>query len=158
MGFLSFAGRLLFTSVFLLTAWQEFNEFRVGGGPIAAVFKHNTGLVAAQISSHLGVQLPAIEINHILATTIVLKGIGAILFILGSPVGAYILLLHLAVSTSITHDFYNYNIGEPEFFRLLSEFAQGVALSGALLIFLGMRRKPGPSRQPKKSVPKSKKS
>ncbi|PWS21080.1 hypothetical protein DKP78_25470, partial [Enterococcus faecium] len=39
MGFVSFAGRVLFASVFLLSAYQEFSEFGADGGPAAKALR-----------------------------------------------------------------------------------------------------------------------
>ncbi|XP_077241993.1 uncharacterized protein LOC143882335 [Tasmannia lanceolata] len=155
MGFTSFAGRVLFASVFILSAWQEFNEFGDDGGPSAKVFKPKFGILTNHITSNLGVQLPEIEIKHIVAAAIALKGIGGILFIFGSSLGAYLLVLHLAITTPILYDFYNYDIEKPEFLLLFVKFTQNLALFGALLFFLGMKNMI-PKRLPKKKVTKTK--
>ncbi|KAG1362565.1 hypothetical protein COCNU_10G007840 [Cocos nucifera] len=155
MGFVSFAGRVLFASVFLLSAYQEFNEFGVDGGPAAKALRPKFNLVMKHVSTHLGVVVPHVEMKHVVAATIFLKGLGGLLFIFSSSFGAYLLLLYLAFITPVVYDFYNYDMERPEFVQLFVKFAQNLALFGALLFFLGMKNSI-PKRQPKKKVPKSK--
>lgn len=155
MGFISFAGRVLFASVFILSAWQEFNEFGVDGGPAAKAFRPKFDIFTNHVTAHLAIQAPEIEIKQIVAATIALKGIGGILFIFGSSFGAYLLLIHLAVATPIFCDFYNYDTEKPEFIQLFVKFTQNLAFFGALLFFLGMKNSI-PKRQYKKKAPKTK--
>ncbi|OAY75866.1 uncharacterized protein LOC109708309 [Ananas comosus] len=155
MGFVSFAGRVLFASVFLLSAYQEFIEFGVDGGPAAKALRPKFNLFVNHVSSHLGVAVPHIEMQHVIAATIALKGLGGLLFIFSSSFGAYLLLLYLALITPVVYDFYNYDIEKPEFVQLFIKFTQNLALFGALLFFLGMKNSI-PKRQPKKKAPKSK--
>nr|CAD1843828.1 unnamed protein product [Ananas comosus var. bracteatus] len=155
MGFVSFAGRVLFASVFLLSAYQEFIEFGVDGGPAAKALRPKFNLFVNHVSSHLGVAVPHIEMQHVIAATIALKGLGGLLFIFSSSFGAYLLLLYLALITPVVYDFYNYDIEKPEFVQLFIKFTQNLALFGAILFFLGMKNSI-PKRQPKKKAPKSK--
>ncbi|KAF8401858.1 hypothetical protein HHK36_012805 [Tetracentron sinense] len=183
MGFFSFLGRVLFASLFILSAWQiskiyyglnghfsayagfqgkfqfslilEFNEFGVDGGPAAKTFIPKYNVATEHVYSRLGVQVPVVENENIVAAIIGLKGIGGILFVFGSTFGAYLLLLLLAFTTPILYDFYNYDTGKPEFDLLLVEFLQSVALFGALLFFLDMKNSI-PRRQLKKKAPKTK--
>ncbi|XP_008775954.1 uncharacterized protein LOC103696197 [Phoenix dactylifera] len=155
MGFVSFAGRVLFASVFLLSAYQEFNEFGVNGGPAAKALGPKFNLFMKHVSTHLGVVAPHVEMKHVVAATIFLKGLGGLLFIFSSSFGAYLLLLNLAFITPVVYDFYNYDMERPEFVQLFIKFAQNLALFGALLFFLGMKNSI-PKRLPKKKVPKSK--
>ncbi|PQM40976.1 uncharacterized protein Pyn_10794 [Prunus yedoensis var. nudiflora] len=116
MAFISFVGRLLFASVFLLSAWQEFSEFGVDGGPAAKSLRPKFDIFWNHLSTHTGLKEPKqFEIQHLLAATIALKGIGGLLFILGSSLGAYLLLLHQAIATPILYDFYNYDPEKTEF-------------------------------------------
>nr|DAD36744.1 TPA_asm: hypothetical protein HUJ06_007385 [Nelumbo nucifera] len=92
MGFISFIGRVLFASVFILSAWQEFNEFGVDGGPAAKALRPKFDVLTNHVTSNLGVQVPEIEIKHLVAGAVALKGIGGIFFIFGSCFGAYLLL------------------------------------------------------------------
>ncbi|KAG0454396.1 hypothetical protein HPP92_025700 [Vanilla planifolia] len=155
MGFVSFAGRVLFASVFLLSAYQEFIEFGSDGGPAAKTLRPKFNIFIKNVSSHLGFAAPRIDMKHVIATTIALKGLGGLLFIFSSNFGASLLLLYLAFITPIVHDFYNYEIEETKFVQLFIKFTQNLALFGALLFFLGMKNS-NPKRQPKKKAPKVK--
>ncbi|KAG0459192.1 hypothetical protein HPP92_022320 [Vanilla planifolia] len=155
MGFVSFAGRVLFAAVFLLSAYQEFVEFGVDGGPAAKALRPKFNLFLKHVTSHLGFAAPRVEMKHVIGTTIVLKGLGGLLFIFSSNFGASLLLLYLAFITPIVYDFYNYDIEKAEFVQLFIKFTQNLALFGALLFFLGMKNSI-PKRQLKKKAPKTK--
>ncbi|XP_068639939.1 uncharacterized protein [Aristolochia californica] len=155
MGFFSFAGRVLFASVFILSAWQEFNEFGADGGPAAKLWGPKFEGFSNHVTHNVGFQLPELEIKHLVAAAIALKGVGGVLFIFGSTFGAYLLVLHLLLSTPILYDFYNYDIEKHEFSLLFVKFTQNLALFGALLFFLGMKNSI-PKRQPKKKSAKTK--
>ncbi|RVW67083.1 hypothetical protein CK203_063179 [Vitis vinifera] len=132
-----------------------FDEFGVDGGPAAKELIPKFTVIKQHISSKLGLGVPNIDVRNLVATTIVLKGLGGILFVFGSSFGAYLLLLHLAITTPLLYDFYNYELNKPEFHLLLPEFLQSIALFGALLFFLGMKNCI-PRRQLKKKIPKTK--
>ncbi|XP_031261066.1 uncharacterized protein LOC116134040 [Pistacia vera] len=155
MGFFSFLGRVLFASLFILSAWQMFNDFGVDGGPAAKELIPKLAVARKHLSSTLGLGIPDIEVRHIVATTIFLKGIGGILFVIGNTFGAFLLLVHLVLITPLLFDFYNYGPMDPEFVPLLNEFLQNIALFGALLFFIGMKNLI-PRRQLKKKTPKAK--
>ncbi|PON98720.1 HR-like lesion-inducer [Trema orientale] len=155
MGFFSFLGRVLFASLFILSAWQAFNEFGVDGGPAAKELVPKFTAFKENLSAKLGVALPNIDARQLVATIITSKALGGILFVFGSSFGAYILLFYLALITPILYDFYNYSPEKPRFGVLLNDFLQNVALFGALLIFIGMKNSL-PKRQIKKKAPKSK--
>ncbi|EEF33076.1 uncharacterized protein LOC8276159 isoform X1 [Ricinus communis] len=155
MAFASFVGRVLFASVFILSAWQEFNDFGVDGGPAAKSFAPKFNVFSRHVSSNTGFQVPPVEIKHLVAAAIAVKGLGGLLFIFGSSFGAYLLLLHQAVVTPILYDFYNYDADKKEFHQLFTKFTQNLALFGALLFFIGMKNSI-PRRQLKKKTPKSK--
>ncbi|GMJ01954.1 hypothetical protein like AT1G04340 [Hibiscus trionum] len=129
MGFVSFVGRVLFASIFLLSAWQEFNEF--------------------------GVQVPEFDIKYLVAASVAFKGVGGILFTFGSSIGAYLLILQQLIVTPILYDFYNYDTEKKEFNILFIKFTQNLALLGALFFFIGMKNST-PKRQLKKKAPKTK--
>ncbi|KAK3024885.1 hypothetical protein RJ639_044022 [Escallonia herrerae] len=155
MGFFSFLGRVLFASLFILSAWQMYNEFGVDGGSAAKEVAPKLVVVQRFITSKFGEGGPNIDVRHFVAASIVLKGLGGILFVFGSSFGAYLLLYHLLYTTPLVCDFYNYSYGEPEFFALLNEFVQCLALFGALLFFIGMKNSI-PRKQHKKKAPKTK--
>lgn len=95
------------------------------------------------------------QIKHLVRAAIFLKGIGGILFIIGSSLGAYLLIMHQLIAIPILYDFYNYDSEEKEFNQLFIKFTQNMALYGALLFFIGMKNS-FPRRQHKKKVPKTK--
>ncbi|XP_010940605.1 uncharacterized protein [Elaeis guineensis] len=155
MGFLSFAGRVLFASFFVLTAYQDFSEFGLDGGSAAKALAPKYDLFMNYVSLHLGVKVPEVDIKHIVTATIALRGLGGILFIFSSSFGAYLLLLYLALVTPILFDFYNYDIEKREFVQLFLKFTQNLALFGATLFFIGMKNSM-PKKQPKNKTPKTK--
>ncbi|PIA36469.1 hypothetical protein AQUCO_03400393v1 [Aquilegia coerulea] len=142
MGFTSFAGRVLFASVFIISAWQQFNEFGVDGGPSAKALKPKFHVVTNHI-------------KHLVAAAIAFKGIGGILFSFGSSLGAYLLLLHQVAASPIVYDLYNNGIDEDDFVEYVLKYSQSLAVLGALLFFLGMKNSI-PKRQAKKKAPKTK--
>ncbi|XP_028780650.1 uncharacterized protein LOC114736934 [Neltuma alba] len=155
MGFFSFLGRVLFASVFILSAWQMYNEFDVNGGPTATELIPKLTVVKKNLSSKLGVVMRDIDVRQFVATVIFLKGVGGVLFVFGSSFGSFLLLSQLALTTPLLYDFYNYRPNTPEYSLLLNEFMQSTALFGALLFFIGMKNSI-PRRQLKKKAPKTK--
>ncbi|CAA6662614.1 unnamed protein product [Spirodela intermedia] len=150
MGFVAFVGRVLFASIFLLSAVQEFREFGVDGGPAAKAFQPKFD----QLSKHLhpfSFPLLSYQMKHIIAGTVALKGLGGLLFIFGSTLGASLLAIYLALVTPILNDFYNH-LDKPEFSQLFLKFTQDFRMKSsdslslaehgsvrALLFFLGMK-------------------
>ncbi|XP_020574710.1 uncharacterized protein LOC110020805 [Phalaenopsis equestris] len=155
MGFISFAGRVLLASIFLLSAYLEFNEFGSDGGPKAQALRPKYNVFIRHVTTTLGVEVPKVEIKHIVAANIALKGIGGLLFILNSSLGASLLIIQLVLTVPILYDFYNYDIEKPEFAQLFVDFTRNLALFGALLFYLGMKNST-PKRQGKKRAPKPK--
>ncbi|KAH7557583.1 hypothetical protein ACOSP7_027398 [Xanthoceras sorbifolium] len=155
MAFVSFIGRVLFASVFVLSAWQEFNEYGMDGGPAAKALEPKFNIFSKHVSSQTGVQVPAFEIKYLVAAAIVFKGLGSLLFVFGSSLGAYLLLLHQAIATPILYDFYNYDADKKEYGQIFIKFTQSLALLGALLYFIGMKNSMS-RRQLKKKAPKTK--
>ncbi|GKV18995.1 hypothetical protein SLEP1_g29298 [Rubroshorea leprosula] len=139
MGFFSFLGRLLFAFIFILSAWQMFNEFGIDGGPAAMELIPKLTLIKKHMSAQLKVKMPDIDVRQVVATAIALKGLGGILFVFGQTFGAYLLLVYLAFSAPLLYNFYNYNSSDPRFQSLLSDFLQSVAMFGALLFFWEMK-------------------
>ncbi|CAN0904348.1 hypothetical protein LINGRAHAP2_LOCUS23043 [Linum grandiflorum] len=91
MGFFSFLGRVLFSSLFILSAWQMFNEFGDDGGPAAQEIMSKLSM----LKTHLAVKMPDFDARHLVALNIGLKGLGGFLFIFGTPFGAYLLSVSL---------------------------------------------------------------
>ncbi|KAL1535708.1 hypothetical protein AAHA92_28459 [Salvia divinorum] len=155
MGFFSFLGRVLFASIFILSAWQMYNEFGDDGGPAAEKWAPKLALVKKHIDGIIGKNNFHIDARTFVAASIFLNGFGGLLFVLGSSFGAYLLMYYLILTTPLMYDFYNCKAGKPEFFRVLSGFLQCAALVGALLFFLGMKNSIT-RKQPKKKIIKSK--
>ncbi|XP_012452759.1 uncharacterized protein LOC105774740 isoform X1 [Gossypium raimondii] len=145
MGFASFVGRVCFASIFILSAWQMFNEFGVDGGSAGKELAPKLNLAKKHLSSQFHVNFPDIEtffltqVRQLVLTAIAMKGLGAILFVFGHGFGAFLLIVYLLVSTPILHDFYNYGPDEPRYNILLGDFLQCVAQCGALIFFWGMK-------------------
>lgn len=139
MAFLSFIGRLLFVSAFILSAYQEFNEFGTDGGPAAKTLNSKFNVFTKNVAARTSIQVPHVEAKHLVLGFLLLKGLGSLLFVFGSSFGAYILLAHQAVVTPILYDFYNYDADKKEFAQLFIKFSQGLQLLGGLLFFIGMK-------------------
>ncbi|XP_010457476.1 PREDICTED: uncharacterized protein LOC104738952 [Camelina sativa] len=139
MGFFSFLGRVLFASLFILSAWQMFTDFGADGGPAAKELAPKLDLTKAHLSSRFGVAFPNVEVKQVVWTIAALKGLGGLLFVIGNIFGAYLLAVYLVVVSPILYDFYNYGPEDRQFSLLLTEFLQSVALLGALLFFIGMK-------------------
>ncbi|XP_024962441.1 uncharacterized protein LOC112502690 [Cynara cardunculus var. scolymus] len=139
MAFVSFLGRVLFVSVFVLSAWQEFNEFGNDGGSAAKTLVPKFSVFSKHVTAHTGFQVPEFEIKILVAGAIALKGIGSLLFIFGSTIGAFLLILHQLIATPILYDFYNYDVEKKEFSQLFIKFTQNLALLGGLMFFIGMK-------------------
>ncbi|KAI3703295.1 hypothetical protein L1987_73252 [Smallanthus sonchifolius] len=124
MAFLSFIGRVLFVSVFVFSAWQEFNDFGVDGGSAAKAFTPKFNVLSKHFTTHTGFQVPEFEIKFLVAGAIALKALGSFLFVFGSTIGATLLILHQLIATPILYDFYNYDIEKKEFLQLFIKFTQ----------------------------------
>ncbi|KAI4317991.1 hypothetical protein L6164_025807 [Bauhinia variegata] len=155
MAFTSFVGRVLFAYLFILSAWQEFNDFGTDGGLAAKALRPKFHTFSGHVLTHTGIKVPEVEIKHVVAASFGLKGIGGVLFIFGSSLGAYLLLLNQALFIPVLYDFYNYDVEKKEFSELFINFTQNLALFGALLFYIGMKNS-FPRRQLKKVVPNPK--
>jgi len=155
MGFVSFVGRVLFASIFLLSAYQEFSEFGSDGGPAAKSLKPKFNLFVKHVSANIGMAVPHIDIKTVIAATMFLKAFGGLLLIISSSFGAFLLLVYLAFITPVVYDFYNYEMESQQFVQLFTQFLQNLALFGALLFFLGMKNSI-PRRHSKRRTPKAK--
>ncbi|CAH2079186.1 unnamed protein product [Thlaspi arvense] len=153
---------------------MEFNDFGDDGGRAAKSLRPKLNAFVSHVTTHTGQQLPPVHMKLLVAAAIALKGIGGLLFVFGSSLGAYLLLndkrktsnklfmksgfqlLHQAVATPILYDFYNYDVDRKEFSQLFSKFTQSLALLGALLFFIGMKNSRRHGRQLRKKAPKAK--
>ncbi|GLJ22655.1 hypothetical protein SUGI_0426790 [Cryptomeria japonica] len=137
MGFVAFAGRFLFSALFIFSAWLKVYDFGYDGGAALNILTPKYGVFRNHVRTILGVDVPDFEMKQALMTIIALEGIGGILFTFGSNLGAYLLLILLAAVTPIVHDFYNYDMRRPEYVVEFVQFLKNLALFGALLFFLG---------------------
>ncbi|KAL3626401.1 hypothetical protein CASFOL_029950 [Castilleja foliolosa] len=155
MGFVSFLGRVLFASIFILSAWQMYNDYGEDGGPAAKEWAPKLAIAKKSIDGIIGNNDLHIDARAFVGACIFVKGLGGLLFVVGHSFGAFLLIYYLILTTPLLYDFYNYRISEPQFFGLLHDFLQCAALVGALLFFLGMRSSIL-RRQPKKKITKPK--
>ncbi|TQE01132.1 hypothetical protein C1H46_013271 [Malus baccata] len=133
-----------------------FNEFGVDGGPAAKDLSPKFNVFKKNLSAKLGVAIPEIDVRHLAAGVVAMKGLGGLLFVLNSSFGATLLLLQLAITTPLIYDFYNYSPENAKFGILLNEFLQHAALFGALLFFIGMKNSIPKRQVKKKAAPKTK--
>ncbi|KAK1668999.1 hypothetical protein QYE76_057158 [Lolium multiflorum] len=139
MELLSCVGRVLFASFFIISAYREACKFGSDGGPAAKSLEPKFNLFLKQVSTNTGMAVPHIHIKTVTATTLFLKGYGGGFLILNLSLGAFLLLVYLAFITPVMCDFYNYEMGSPQFVQLFTQFSQNLALYGALLFFIGMK-------------------
>ncbi|XP_047055014.1 uncharacterized protein LOC124661197 [Lolium rigidum] len=139
MELLSCVGRVLFASFFIISAYREACKFGSDGGPAAKSLEPKFNLFLKQVSTNTGMAVPHIHIKTVTTTTLFLKGYGGGFLILNLSLGAFLLLVYLAFITPVMCDFYNYEMGSPQFVQLFTQFSQNLALCGALLFFIGMK-------------------
>ncbi|CAI0559166.1 unnamed protein product [Linum tenue] len=149
MSVTSFVGRVLFASIFLLSAWQEFSDYGTDGGSAAKTLAPKLQVFSKHVAERTGFEVPEFDIKAAVAAAVAMKGVGGLLFIAGSSLGAYLLLLHQLIFIPILHDFYNYDPSKQEFNPIFIKFTQNLALFGGLLFFIGMKNSI-PRRQLKK--------
>ncbi|KAG8472922.1 hypothetical protein CXB51_035060 [Gossypium anomalum] len=104
----------------------RFNEFGVDGGPAAKALKPNS-MSSQRLSGFSNVSNSLscyLQIKVLVAAAVAFKGVGGILFIFGSTIGAYLLALQQVIVTTILYDFYNYDTEKKEFGLLFSNFSQ----------------------------------
>ncbi|XP_047320525.1 uncharacterized protein LOC124924548 [Impatiens glandulifera] len=119
---------------------RGFSEFGVDGGPAAKTLKPKFNIFLKHATDHTGLKVSDVEIKHLIAASIVMKGLGSFLFIFGSSIRAYLLLLHKLIATPILYDFYNYDDDRKEYGQLFVKFTQSLALFGAILFFIGINK------------------
>nr|GEU82008.1 HR-like lesion-inducer [Tanacetum cinerariifolium] len=155
MGLVSIVGRVLFASLFILSAYQTFHDFGDNGGRAAKELAPKVASVHRFLTSKIGKGVPKIDVKNIVIAGMAVKGLGGTLFVLGSSTGAYLLMYYLLFTTPILYDFYKYRINEPTYKLLLAEFLQNIALFGALIFFVEMK-KLSPRKLSRKKAPKAK--
>ncbi|XP_071701331.1 uncharacterized protein [Rutidosis leptorrhynchoides] len=139
MAFTMFIGRLLFASLFILSAYQMYHEYGTDGGPAVKVLEPKLNVFVKLINSKVGIQVPKVDTKGVVLAVIICKGLGGVGFIFGSYGGAILLALYQLVFTPILYDFYNYDVEDKEFGQLFTKFTQNMSLLGALLFFIGMK-------------------
>ncbi|CAM6100147.1 unnamed protein product [Calypogeia fissa] len=139
MGLLLITGRVLFSAIFVLAAWQKINDFGHDGGAAAKTLSPRYALFHYHIYNFLGFDLPHVEIKRLLLAAIGLEGLGGLLFMLGSSLGVYLLLIFLAAVTPIMHDFYNFDFGGADYVNQFMQFLKNLSLFGALLFYLALK-------------------
>lgn len=139
MGFISFVGRVFFSAIFILAAWQKMNDFGSDGGITLQTMNPKIALFKEHVAKAFNTTLPEFDNKYFLMAAIALEGAGGILFTIGSSLGAYALLIFIAAVTPIMHDFYNYDPASHEFTQEFIQFLKNLSLFGALLFYLGMR-------------------
>lgn len=123
----SLSGSKLYNLADMYHHFARFSEFGSDGGPAAKALRPKYNRFVKHVSSHLGIVIPHIEValsfpishllllllllvlifyiivqmKHILASTIFLKGFGGLLFILSSSLGAYLLVCIFNLSVSL---------------------------------------------------------
>ncbi|MCE3049970.1 hypothetical protein HAX54_046224 [Datura stramonium] len=113
-------------------------------------------ILSKHVAAHTGFQIPHVEMKHLVLGALIMKGLGSLLFVFGSSLGAIILVLHQAIATPVLYDFYNYDVDKKEFAQLFVKFTQSLALLGALLFFIGMKNSMPKRSHLKKKAPKTK--
>ncbi|GJY78566.1 HR-like lesion-inducer [Tanacetum coccineum] len=101
-----------------------FSEFGDDGGPAAKAIVPKFSVFSKHVTAHTGFQVPKFEIKLLVAGAIAVKGFGSLLFIFGSTIGAFLLILHQLIATPILYDFYNYDTEKKEFTELFIKFTQ----------------------------------
>ncbi|KAG5406101.1 hypothetical protein IGI04_012220 [Brassica rapa subsp. trilocularis] len=102
-------GRTLFASSFFLSAWHDYMELRSNWEGSEDYWRPKFGYSGDQI-------------KHLMAVSIMVKTLGGLIFICGSFFGAFFLLLHQGIATTIHHGFYNQRIDTEEFGLLYIKF------------------------------------
>ncbi len=139
--------------------------FGTDGGPAAQYAGPKIDAAKAALAGFgLPLNTLPVENKHLIAVAIALEGLGAALFVLGSELGAQMLvrahrqtpqgltadscltptravqLLFLLVVTPIMHNFWSLNGDSAAALIEQVSFHKNIALGGALLFFLAMRR------------------
>ncbi|KAK1424693.1 hypothetical protein QVD17_20028 [Tagetes erecta] len=115
-----------------------YKELAVDGGPITKTLMPKFTKFLKHFTKHTSFQVPQVAIIFLVGVTIALKSSGSLLFIFGSQAGAFLLSLHLVITTPILYDFYTYDKEKKAFTILLIKFTQNLALLGGLIFFIGM--------------------
>ncbi|KAL8153556.1 hypothetical protein V2J09_011316 [Rumex salicifolius] len=108
----------------------RYNDFGEDGGAATVALTPKFDAFSKHVVAKTGVQLPPLEIKHLVATGMVLKGFHLTDFYVSGFATDYYF--------PILYDFYNYDADSEEFAQLFIKFTQNSALIGDLLFFIGM--------------------
>uniref|UniRef100_A0A1J3F6J0 Uncharacterized protein n=1 Tax=Noccaea caerulescens TaxID=107243 RepID=A0A1J3F6J0_NOCCA len=105
MPYLMHAGRVIFASAFIVSAWREYHGF---------------GIAAEELRPKLG--FFANQAKYIIGLGIVMKLFGGIFFIFNTYLGALLLLIYQAILSPILYDFYNRDYDRDHFNIFYTKF------------------------------------
>lgn len=100
-------------------------------------------LALGKVEKYVGVKLP-IEKSHypiLLGIAIFLELAGGVLFIFNIPVGACLLLTFTLAVSPVFHNFWDLPDDKPEKMVEMIMFFKNIALIGALLFYLGSKKR-----------------
>jgi uncharacterized membrane protein YphA (DoxX/SURF4 family) len=143
MGLVNVTGRLLFAFLFLSSGAQKLSTFNLStGGPTMDFMAPKLDQALAGIEKFAGQSLnvPKSFYVYALGAAIFLELAGGVLFVLGSRLGAWLLILFLASVTPVMHNFWDLKEGSEEQITDMIQFFKNLALFGALLIFVSTRQ------------------
>eukprot|EP00899_Mesostigma_viride_P004272 jgi/Mesvir1/13846/Mv15992-RA.1 len=134
LGITGTIGRVFLAAVFLLAAYNKFDD----GEPIAKF----TGAKFAKFINLLPFDIPfgLPEPKALVMTGMIMEGLGGLLLMSDIRLGAYLLLLYTSAASVIFHDFYNYVASSLEFQNELVLFFKNLAMLGGLLVYLDVTR------------------
>jgi hypothetical protein len=105
MPYLMHAGRLIFASAFIVSAWREYHGF---------------GVATEELRPKLG--FFANQAKYIIGLGIVMKLFGGFFFIFNTYTGALLLLIYQAILSPILYDFYNCDYDRDHFNIFYTKF------------------------------------
>lgn len=142
MGLINLTGRLLFAFLFLSSGAQKLSTFNLSnGGPTMEFMAPKMDVAVQHIEKLIGhsLNVPKAFYVYALGASIFAELAGGVLFVLGSGLGAYLLITFLSVVTPIMHPFWDMKDGSEEQIADMVQFFKNVALLGSLLIFVSAR-------------------
>mmetsp|Transcript_17159 Transcript_17159/g.51342 ORF Transcript_17159/g.51342 Transcript_17159/m.51342 type:complete len:150 (+) Transcript_17159:243-692(+) len=144
MGAVPLVGRLLVAVLFLSSAAQKLSTFNFSdGGPTMDLMAPKLDKFISSVEHFTGqtLHVPREAYVYALGIAIGLELAGGILFILGSQLGALMLIAFLGLVTPIMHDFWNQKEGsEAQITEMIQAF-KNLALLGALLVIASTPRR-----------------
>lgn len=145
MGLVNLTGRLLFAFLFLSSGAQKLSSFNLSnGGPTMEFMAPKLDTAIGSLQRILGqsLDIPKAWYVYALGVAIFLELAGGVLFVLGSNLGAWLLMAFLGVVTPVMHNWWDLKEGSEEQITDMVQFFKNVALLGSLLIFVSARSSP----------------